>query len=67
MFKPSTVKNGSLPVNCAMASAACAIGNTGIYYDDGGHPMLGSKQARDPGFTDRIVAETRALLSTIPT
>jgi hypothetical protein len=50
-----------------MASAACAIGNTGIYYDDGGHPMLGSKQARDPGFTDRIVAETRALLSTIPT
>jgi NAD(P)-dependent dehydrogenase (short-subunit alcohol dehydrogenase family) len=42
-----------------------ASGQTGIYYDDGGHPMLGSTQARDPRFTDRIVAETRALLSTI--
>ena len=42
-----------------------ASGQTGIYYDDGGHSMLGSTQARDPSFTDRIVAETRALLSTI--
>jgi NAD(P)-dependent dehydrogenase (short-subunit alcohol dehydrogenase family) len=44
-----------------------ASGETGIYYDDGGHPMLGSTQARDPSFTNRIVAETRALLSTILT
>ena len=42
-------------------------GQTGIYYDEGGHPMLGSALARDPTFQDRVVAETRALLSMIPT
>ena len=41
-------------------------GQTGIYYDDGGHQMLGSKLVRDPKFTARIVAETRDLLSTLP-
>jgi short-subunit dehydrogenase involved in D-alanine esterification of teichoic acids len=40
-------------------------GKTGIYYDDGGHPMQGSALVRDPKFTSRVVAETRALLSTI--
>jgi hypothetical protein len=40
-------------------------GQTGIYYYDGGHPMLGSTFMRDPKFTHRVVAETRALLSTI--
>jgi hypothetical protein len=44
-----------------------ASGQTGIYYDEGGHPMLGSMLASDPTFTDRVVNETRALLSTIPT
>jgi len=44
-----------------------ASGETGIYYDEGGLPMLGSTLVRDPKFTDRVVAETRALLSTIPT
>ena len=42
-----------------------ASGQTGIYYDEGGHPMLGSALVRDPKFQDRVVAETRALLSTI--
>ncbi len=42
-------------------------GETGIYYDEGGHPMLGSTLVRDPEFQDRVAAETRALLSTIPT
>ena len=42
-------------------------GQTGAYYDEGGHPMLPSALVRDPKFTDRVVAETRALLSTIPT
>jgi NAD(P)-dependent dehydrogenase (short-subunit alcohol dehydrogenase family) len=42
-------------------------GLTGIYYDDGAHPMLGSMLARDPKFTDRVVAETRSPLSMIPT
>ncbi len=43
-----------------------ASGQTGAYYDEGGHPMLGSTLVRDPKFQDRVVAETRALLSTIP-
>jgi NAD(P)-dependent dehydrogenase (short-subunit alcohol dehydrogenase family) len=41
-------------------------GKTGIYYDESGHPMLGSALVRDPKFQDRVVAETRALLSTVP-
>ena len=40
---------------------------TGIYYDDNGRPMLGSRLVRDPGFQDRVVGETRALLETVPT
>ena len=44
-----------------------ASGQTGVYYDEGGHPMLGSALVRDPKFTDRVVAETRALLATAPT
>jgi NAD(P)-dependent dehydrogenase (short-subunit alcohol dehydrogenase family) len=36
---------------------------TGVYFDEGGHPMLGSTLVRDPRFQDRIVAETRALLA----
>lgn len=38
-------------------------GKTGVYYDEGGHPMLGSPLVRDPEFQDRVVAETRALLA----
>ena len=38
-------------------------GHTGVYYDEGGHPMRGSTLVRDPAFQDRVVAETRALLS----
>jgi NAD(P)-dependent dehydrogenase (short-subunit alcohol dehydrogenase family) len=41
-------------------------GRTGIYYDEAGEPMPGSALVRDPRFRDRIVAETRALLATIP-
>ena len=44
-----------------------ASGQTGVYYDEKGDPMLGSILVRDPKFQDRIVAETRALLSKIPT
>jgi hypothetical protein len=42
-----------------------ASGQTGTYYDEGGHPMLGSALVRDPKFQDRVVAETRALLSRV--
>jgi hypothetical protein len=41
-------------------------GETGVYYDDEGRPMLGSSLVRDPKFTARVVAETRALLATVP-
>ncbi|GHS86201.1 putative short-chain dehydrogenase/reductase [Actinomycetota bacterium] len=39
---------------------------TGVYYDETGRPMLGSVQVRDQAFQDRVVAETRALLATVP-
>ena len=42
-------------------------GQTGIYYDEGGHPMQGSALLRDPKFQDRVVAETRAFLATVGT
>lgn len=38
-------------------------GVTGVYYDEGGHPMVGSTLVRDPEFQDRVVTETRDLLS----
>jgi galactose-1-phosphate uridylyltransferase len=41
-------------------------GLTGVYYDEKGQPMLCSALVRDPKFQDRVVAETRAFLSTIP-
>ena len=41
-------------------------GETGIYYDEKGRPMLGSALVCDSKFQDLVVAETRALLSTIP-
>jgi hypothetical protein len=40
---------------------------TGVYYDEKGQPILGSAQVRDPAFQDRFVAETRALLASVPT
>lgn len=43
-----------------------ASGQTGVYYDERGRPMQGSALVRDPAFQDRVVAETRALLSTVP-
>ena len=41
-------------------------GRTGVYYDERGHAMLGSVLAHDPEFQNRVVAETRALLATVP-
>ena len=43
-----------------------ASGQTGVYYDEGGRPMQGSTLVRDPKFQDRVVAETRGLLATVP-
>jgi NAD(P)-dependent dehydrogenase (short-subunit alcohol dehydrogenase family) len=65
------IKYWSTPKRAASVATKVLIdasGQTGIYYDEGGHPMLGSALVRDPKFTDRVVAETRALLSsTVPT
>ena len=36
---------------------------TGVYFDEGGRPMLGSPLVREPAFQDRVLAETRALLA----
>lgn len=38
---------------------------TGVYYDEKGKPMQASTQLSDPAFSDRYVAETRALLATV--
>ena len=42
-----------------------SAGETGIYYDEKGEPMRGSKLVHDPAFQERVVAETRALLSSL--
>lgn len=39
---------------------------TGVYFDENGKPMHGSKQAHDPAFQDSYVEQTRALLATVP-
>jgi NAD(P)-dependent dehydrogenase (short-subunit alcohol dehydrogenase family) len=40
-------------------------GQTGVYYDEKGHQMVGSAIVRDPMFDARVVAETRTLLATV--
>jgi hypothetical protein len=37
--------------------------HTGVYDDEGGHPMQGSALVRDPKCQDRVVAETHAFLA----
>jgi NAD(P)-dependent dehydrogenase (short-subunit alcohol dehydrogenase family) len=59
----STPKRAARVITKIMIDAS---GQTGVYYDEGGNPMLGSALVRDPKFQDRVVTETRALLSAIP-
>jgi NAD(P)-dependent dehydrogenase (short-subunit alcohol dehydrogenase family) len=62
------MKYGSTPKRAARVITRILTdqsGQTGIYYDEKGHPMLGSALVRDPKFTNRVVAETRALLATV--
>ncbi|MGC2735903.1 MAG: SDR family NAD(P)-dependent oxidoreductase [Candidatus Acidiferrales bacterium] len=62
------IKYWSTPKRAARVATEVLIdasGQTGVYYDERGHPMSGSALVRDPKFTDRVVAETRGLLSTI--
>ncbi|MDB5713913.1 MAG: short-chain dehydrogenase/reductase [Sphingomonadales bacterium] len=41
-------------------------GQSGVYYDESGRPMLGSALAREPQFQDRVVSETRTFLAASP-
>jgi NAD(P)-dependent dehydrogenase (short-subunit alcohol dehydrogenase family) len=62
------MKGGSTPKRAARVITKVLInesGHTGVYYDEKGHPMLGSALVRDPEFTVRVVAETRALLAAV--
>jgi NAD(P)-dependent dehydrogenase (short-subunit alcohol dehydrogenase family) len=59
----STPKQAARVITTVLMNAS---GETGVYYDDEGRPMLASEQVRDPRFTARVVRETRALLATIP-
>jgi NAD(P)-dependent dehydrogenase (short-subunit alcohol dehydrogenase family) len=62
------IKYWSTPARAAKVVTNAALnqaGSTGIYYDENGRPMLGSALVRDPEFQDRVVAETRALLSSV--
>jgi NAD(P)-dependent dehydrogenase (short-subunit alcohol dehydrogenase family) len=63
------IKYWSTPGRAAKVITNVALnqaGATGVYYDEKGRPMLGSALVREPEFQDRVVAETRALLATVP-
>jgi NAD(P)-dependent dehydrogenase (short-subunit alcohol dehydrogenase family) len=63
------IKGGSTSKRAARVITKIMInqsGQTGVYFDERGFPMPGSRLVRDPNFTARVVAETRALLTTIP-
>jgi NAD(P)-dependent dehydrogenase (short-subunit alcohol dehydrogenase family) len=61
------VKYGSTPKRAARVITKILTdesGQTGIYYDEKGHPMAGSALVSDPKFDARVVAETRTILAT---
>jgi NAD(P)-dependent dehydrogenase (short-subunit alcohol dehydrogenase family) len=63
------VKYWSTPARAAKVVTNALLneaGETGVYFDERGRPMLGSTLVRDPEFQDRVVAQTRALLATVP-
>ncbi len=60
------VKYWSTPERAARVITKVVLneaGQTGVYYDERGQPMLGSARVRDPEFTARVVAGTRALVA----
>jgi NAD(P)-dependent dehydrogenase (short-subunit alcohol dehydrogenase family) len=63
------IKYGSNPKTAARVITKVLTddsGRTGVYYDEKGRPMAGSRLVRDPEFSERVVAETRALLAGVP-
>lgn len=66
---PPFSKYRSTPERAALVITQLLVnepGKSGVYYDEKGQPMLGSACVRDLKFQDRVVAETRALLASIP-
>jgi NAD(P)-dependent dehydrogenase (short-subunit alcohol dehydrogenase family) len=62
------IKYWSTPARAAKAITNALLNEsrgTGLYHNERGQPMLGSTQVRDPEFQDRVVEETRSLLSTV--
>jgi NAD(P)-dependent dehydrogenase (short-subunit alcohol dehydrogenase family) len=67
LFAPF-VKYWSTPTRAARVATKILTdtsGQTGVYYDENGRPMMASTQVRDHAFSDRVVAETRALLANV--
>jgi NAD(P)-dependent dehydrogenase (short-subunit alcohol dehydrogenase family) len=67
LFAPF-VKYWSTPTRAARMATKILTdtsGQTGVYYDENARPMMASTQARDLAFSDRVVAETRALLANV--
>lgn len=63
------IRYWSTPARAATVITSAVLnepGVTGVYYDERGKPMLGSTLVREPEFQDRVVAETRTLLSAVP-
>ena len=58
----STPKRAARVITNALLNES---GQSGVYYDERGQPMLGSTQVRDPQFTARVVAETRDFLARV--
>jgi NAD(P)-dependent dehydrogenase (short-subunit alcohol dehydrogenase family) len=58
----TTPKKAALVITRILTSDTA---ETGVYFDENGDPMSGSKQVHDPAFQDRVVAETRALLAAV--
>ena len=59
----STPKRAARVITAVLLDKA---GRTGVYYDQDGKPMQGSPLVHDISFQDRVMAETHALLSTVP-
>jgi hypothetical protein len=67
LFAPF-VKYWSTPTRAARMATKILTdtsGQTGVYYDENARPMMASTQVRDLAFSDRVVAETRALLANV--
>lgn len=63
---PLVMKGATTPAKASQVIAAAALNparQTGVYFNELGQPMQGSKQIQDPAFQQRVVAETRALLA----